>query len=103
MLIILYFWINGLETTEEECFTPQQKVFVTVFSISFSLARYLVFNSAYSPRVRVRSYTNYRHSFYAVYTSESDLDWTRQFRLTRKPPKMAAACDTEGIFLITHL
>ena len=35
-----------LETTEEECFTPQQKVFVLVFSIKFSLAGYNVFNSA---------------------------------------------------------
>ena len=35
---MLYFLINGLETTEEECFTQQQKVFVSVFSISFSLA-----------------------------------------------------------------
>ena len=35
---MLYFWINGLETTEEECFTQQQKVFVSVFSINFSLA-----------------------------------------------------------------
>ena len=59
---MLYFWINGLETTEEECFTQQQKVFVSVFSISFSLAWYLVFNSAKSLRVRFRSYTNYRHS-----------------------------------------
>ena len=48
--------------TEEECFTPQQKVFVSVFSISFSLAGYLVFNSANPLRVRFRSYTNYRHS-----------------------------------------
>ena len=59
---MLYFWINGLETTEEACFTQQQKVFVSVFSISFSLAGYLVFNSAKSLRVRLRSYTNYRHS-----------------------------------------
>ena len=59
---MLYFGINGLETTEEECFTQQQKVFVSVFSISFSLAWYLVFNSAKSLRVRFRSYTNYRHS-----------------------------------------
>ena len=56
------FWINGLETTENECLTRQQKVFVSVFSISFSLAGYLVFNSANSLRVRFRSYTNYRHS-----------------------------------------
>ena len=35
---MLYFWINGLETTEEECFTQQQKIFVSVFSVSFSLA-----------------------------------------------------------------
>ena len=59
---MLYVWINGLETTVEECFTQQQKVFVSVFSISFSLAGYLVFNSAKSLRVRFRSYTNYRHS-----------------------------------------
>ena len=59
---MLYFWINGLETTEEECFTQQYKVFVSVFSISFSLAGYLVFNSANPLRVRLRSYTNYRHS-----------------------------------------
>ena len=31
--IILYFWINGLETTEEECFSQQLKVFVSVYSI----------------------------------------------------------------------
>ena len=59
---MVYFWINGLETTEEECFTQQQKVFVSVFTISFSLAGYLVFNSAKPLRVRLRSYTNYRHS-----------------------------------------
>ena len=63
---MLYFWINGLETTEEECFTQQQKVFVSVFSISFSLAGYLIFNSAKSLRVRFRSYTNYRHSLKRV-------------------------------------
>ena len=40
-----------LETTEEECSTPQQKVFVSVVSIKFSLARYHVFNSAYPPLV----------------------------------------------------
>ena len=39
---MLYFSINGLETTEEECFTQQQKVFVSVFSISFSLSGYLI-------------------------------------------------------------
>ena len=60
---MLYFWINGLETTDEECFTQQQKVFVSVFSISFSLAWFLVFNSANPLRVRLRSYTNYRHSY----------------------------------------
>ena len=60
---MLYFWINGLETTGEECFIQQQKVFVSVFSISFSLAGYLVINSANRLRVRLRSYTNYRHSF----------------------------------------
>ena len=60
---MLYFLINGFETTEEECFTQQQKVFVAVFSISFSLAGYLVVNSANPLRVRLRSYTNYRHSF----------------------------------------
>ena len=59
---MLYFWINGLEMTKEECFTQQQKVFVSVFSISFSLAGHLVFNSANPPRVRLRSYTNYLHS-----------------------------------------
>ena len=48
-----------LETTEEECFTPQQKVFVSVFSIKFSLAGYHVFNSANPPRVR---YAIYGHS-----------------------------------------
>ena len=42
-----------LETTEEECFTPQQKVFVSVFSIKFGLAGYHVFNSANPPRVRI--------------------------------------------------
>ena len=63
---MLYFWINGLETTEEECFTQQPKVFVSVFSISFSLAGYLVFNSANSPRVRLRSYTNYRHILFSA-------------------------------------
>ena len=41
-----------LETTEEECFTPQQKVFVSVFSIKLSLAGYHVFNSANPPRVQ---------------------------------------------------
>ena len=51
-----------VETTEEECFSQQQKVFISVFSISFSLAGYLVFNSAKSLRIRPRSYTNYRHS-----------------------------------------
>ena len=56
------FLNNGLEKTEEECFTEQQKVFVSVFSISFSLAGFLVFNSANPLRVRLRSYTNYRHS-----------------------------------------
>ena len=59
---MLYFSINGLETTEEECFTQQQKVFVSVFSVSCSLSGYLIFNSAKSLRVRLRSYTNYRHS-----------------------------------------
>ena len=59
---MLYFGINRLETTEEEHFTHQPKVFVSVFSTSFSLAGYLVFNSAYPPRVRFRGYTNYRHS-----------------------------------------
>ena len=59
---MLYFWINGLETTEEKCFTQQQKAFVLVFSISLSLAGYLVFNSANPLRVQLRSYTNYRHS-----------------------------------------
>ena len=49
--------------TEEECFTQEQKVFVSVFSLSFSLAGYLVFNSANQLRVRLRSYTNYRHSY----------------------------------------
>ena len=39
---MLYVWINGLETTEEECFTQQQKVFVSVFSISFSLESRLI-------------------------------------------------------------
>ena len=63
---MLYFWINGLETTEKECLTQQQNVFVSVFSISFSLAAYLVFNSANPLRVRFRSYTNYRHSCVAV-------------------------------------
>ena len=48
-----YFWISELRTTEEECFTPQQKVFVSVFSIKFSLAGYHVFNSANPPRVRI--------------------------------------------------
>ena len=38
-----------LETTEEECFTPQEKVFVSVFSIKLSLAGYHVFNSASPP------------------------------------------------------
>ena len=42
-----------LETTEEECFTPQQKVFVSVFSINFSLAGYHVFKLANPPRVRI--------------------------------------------------
>ena len=48
--------------TEIECFTQQQKIFVSVFSISFSPAGYLVFYSANPLRVRFRSYTNYRHS-----------------------------------------
>ena len=41
-----------LETTEKEYFTPQQKVFVSVFYIKFSLAGYHVFNSANPPRVQ---------------------------------------------------
>ena len=32
--------ISVLETTKEEYFTPQQRVFVSVFSIKFSLAWY---------------------------------------------------------------
>ena len=32
-----------LETTKEEYFTPQHKVFVSVFSIKFSLVGYHVF------------------------------------------------------------
>ena len=32
-----------LDRTKEKCFTPQQKVFVSVFSIKFSLAGYQVF------------------------------------------------------------
>ena len=56
------FLDKWVETTKEECFTQQQKVFVSVFSISFSLAGYLVFNSVIPLRVRLRSYTNYRHS-----------------------------------------
>ena len=44
--------ISVLETTKEEYFTAQQKVFVSVFSIKFSLAWYHVFNSANPHRVR---------------------------------------------------
>ena len=75
---MLYFWINGLETIEEECFTQQQKVFVSVFSRSFNLAGYLVFNSAYPLRVRLRSYTYYRHSHPALYGLMAPGDVTRQ-------------------------
>ena len=56
-----------LETTEEECFTPQQKVFVSVFSIKFSLAGYHVFNSANPPRVRFEGttqLTDILHSYF---------------------------------------
>ena len=42
------FLDKWLQKTEEECFTQQQKVFVSVFSI----AGYLVFNSANPLRVR---------------------------------------------------
>ena len=41
-----------LETTNEEYLTPQQKVFVSVFSIKFSLAGYHVFNSVNPHRIR---------------------------------------------------
>ena len=44
--------ISVLETTKEEYFTPQQKVFVSVFSIKFSLGWYHVFNSANPNQVR---------------------------------------------------
>ena len=42
-----------LETAKEEYFTPNQKVFVSVFSIKFSLAWYHVFNSANPYRIRI--------------------------------------------------
>ena len=48
-----YFWISVLETTKEEYFTPQQKVFASMFSIKLSLAWYHVFNSANPHRVRI--------------------------------------------------
>ena len=51
-----YLWISVLETTKEEYFTPQQKVFVSVFPIKCKLAWYHVFNSANPHRVRIWMY-----------------------------------------------
>ena len=58
--------ISVLETTKEEYFTPQQKVFVSVFSIKFSLAWYHVFNSANPHRVRFEGtqLTEILHSYF---------------------------------------
>ena len=43
------------ETTEEECFTPQQKIFVLVFSIKFSLAGYQLGKSTSDSDLKVRN------------------------------------------------
>ena len=55
-----------LETTEEECFTPKQKVFGSIFSIIFSLAGYHVFKLANPPRVRFEGtqLTDVLHSYF---------------------------------------